>query len=306
MKDLSVSATPNPVCVKTICHSISPDAIPIVTQALRYPRIVHAEFMTHRVFSRNARSSRAAPSSTYLAEAADPYVPPFRLNQKGMQPGGPLSDERTAEAEAIWHHMAQVCRDGVAALGYLGVHKQWANRPLEWFGYIDVLVTSTCWANWDALRTDMSAQDEIRWLATLMKEKREASTPRLLTPGEWHLPYVTDEEVREHGGLTDPTGLLRKLSTARCARLSIKPFDGQDSLEAELARYDRLVVSRPVHASPAEHQATPDVLRKWSASHPWANPHLHGNLMGWVQHRKLIPGEAIWDSRPDVGDLGED
>jgi hypothetical protein len=60
--------------------------------------------------------------------------------------------------------------------------------------------------------------------------------------------------------------LIRKISTARCARLSIRPFgDGDGSIEKELARYEKLVVSRPVHASPAEHIATPDSIFRYVA-----------------------------------------
>lgn len=36
------------------------------------------------------------------------------------------------------------------------------------------------------------------------------------------------------------------------------------------------------HASPLEHQATPDDF-----AGSWANPHLHGNLNGWIQYRKI-------------------
>jgi hypothetical protein len=64
------------------------------------------------------------------------------------------------------------------------------------------------------------------------------------------------------------------------------------------------MTSRPIHASPTEHQATPDHIidmattiqdhvmgRKMS----WVNPHEHGNLYGWRQARKTIFGEAVAD-----------
>ena len=44
-------------------------APPIWTMQLRYPRFIHAEFMTHRVFSRNASSSRAIPVKKQLEDA---------------------------------------------------------------------------------------------------------------------------------------------------------------------------------------------------------------------------------------------
>ena len=36
------------------------------TLLLRYPRWIYAEFLTHRVFSRNAASSRAIPVSKMI------------------------------------------------------------------------------------------------------------------------------------------------------------------------------------------------------------------------------------------------
>src|SRR6056297_4088464 len=59
----------------------------IYTIRLRYPRPIHGEIMTHRVFSRNARSSRAVPVKTMLNEVRTmPYVPwHWGKNQKGMQ-----------------------------------------------------------------------------------------------------------------------------------------------------------------------------------------------------------------------------
>ena len=33
----------------------------IITYVLEYPRFIHSEFMTHRLFSRNAASSRVIP-----------------------------------------------------------------------------------------------------------------------------------------------------------------------------------------------------------------------------------------------------
>ena len=43
-----------------IADSISPVGKRITTLELVYPRYIHSEFMTHRMFSRNASSSRFA------------------------------------------------------------------------------------------------------------------------------------------------------------------------------------------------------------------------------------------------------
>ena len=55
----------------------------IMTLELVYPRIIHAEFLTHRVFSRNAASSRATPVAPASKRwSAAPTSPPEWLKNK--------------------------------------------------------------------------------------------------------------------------------------------------------------------------------------------------------------------------------
>jgi hypothetical protein len=72
-----------------------------------------------------------------------------------------------------------------------------------------------------------------------------------------------------------------------------------DSLEKALDIYDKLVESKPVHASPFEHQATPMAHSEDHTAHPMADVagvshqdisghYWSGNLCGWIQHRQLI------------------
>lgn len=219
------------------------------------------------------------------------------MNQKGMQSEILASPELQEKWSGEWQNLAQVCRDQVESWSKEGMHKQHANRPLEWFGWIDVLITSVHWDNFFELRVSEYAQPEFDMLARMMRDEIEATTPRVLEPGEWHLPYITDAERQE--GFSEQH--LLKLSTARCARLSYRPFDGNADHEAEFKRHDALVVSRPVHASPAEHQCSPDeritlykgekkVGRRWKA------PGLHGNLPGWLQYRKMLDHEAVMET----------
>ena len=49
------------ISAEVIQASVGPNGIPIHTLRLVYPRFIHSEFMTHRLFSRNAASSRAIP-----------------------------------------------------------------------------------------------------------------------------------------------------------------------------------------------------------------------------------------------------
>jgi hypothetical protein len=296
------------ITAKIIADSISSEGIRITTFHLRYWRAIHSEFMTHRKVSKNGRSSRAVPFVTLVNEL--PYIPQFYYNQKGMQPASPLSLEDQLEAERIWLDLVEYTKTSTKKLSDLGIHKQWVNRPLEWFGYIDVLATATNWKNFYALRNHEDAQIEIHILAEKMLEAHKASKPTLLMPGEWHLPYVRDEDwdiaddwlAKQSIYPTDERviAVLKKISAARCARVSYAPFDGNGSIEAEIKRYNYLINSELVHASPIEHQATPDTksIKHGSVQFgrkTWDNPKLHGNFIGYIQNRKTVPGEYVPD-----------
>lgn len=291
------------ISAKIIADSISPDGIRITTFHLRYPRFIHAELMTHRVFSRNARSSRAVPVGKMIEEIQnDPVIPiHWGKNQAGMQ----AHEEQNMDVELLDEEFGQGpflsredawlwARDQavIAAKSFhaAGYHKQIVNRLLEPFMHIDTLVTATEWSNWYALRDHKDAEPHIKKLAQVMKEARDASIPYLRTPGSWHLPYVEMDEVDDYG-----LEVAQKLSVARSARISYAPFDGNASIEKELERYELLVGSYPMHASPAEHQATPDRRRSAGISdwtQGWWKEELHGNFVGWIQYRKTLQGEC--------------
>lgn len=303
---------------KVIASSILPNGVRVDTLQLRYWRPVHGELMTHRDFSRNGASGRAVPVQSVLVRD-ETYVPRFKHNQSGMSPAAYVSDEDQKLAEAVWMEAVAACRKAAAVLSAkdgLNIHKQWPNRMIEWFGWIDVLVTSTRWSNWDALRMHPDAQDEIRYLAEAMWKARQMTAPRVLKPGEWHLPYVTDEDrdevaklvrdgayensdriCRVLGNLTKApaiveqalsyeTLILLAISAARACRVSYAKMDGTPStVEDDMRRFLLLAESTPLHASPLEHQ-----VRGLTPVDP---AHWQGNLGGAVQFRKLIPNECL-------------
>lgn len=292
-----------------LADSISPEGIRLITWQLRYWRPIHSELMTHRVFSRNAGSSRARPSQAIIDQVyADPWGPlHWGKNQPGMQAAVELDEAEKLYAQEKWHEAAQAAAHHAQVINIGGAHKQIVNRLLEPFTYIDVVLSSTDFANWYALRDHKDAQPEIRELASLMKEVQAHSTPILLKPGQWHLPYIEDadwEEARQFAfdsgtarGRKDPDleEVLRKVSAARCARVSYRLHDGsKTTFDKDLELFDRLLVSQPLHASPAEHQATPDTYigGNFDAGR-WAQPNQHGNFRGWRQFRKMLPNEFV-------------
>lgn len=264
---------------KVIADSVSyPADKRIITLQLKYPRYIHAELMTHRVFSRNASSSRAIPVGKLAQSSLDEMVEPivWGMNQPGMQAKmEQLTGDQLEQAKKVWRETAEVCAAASTKLAELGLHKQWSNRLIEWFGHISVVVTSTEWDNFFALRDHELAQPEIKALAVAMKKAIEESYSVVLEAGEWHLPYITLEDRLE------TLYLQKRMSAARCARVSYLKHDGGNpTVEEDLALFDRLVGSMPIHASPCEHQATP--------IEDESEAQLQGNFKGWVQFRKEL------------------
>jgi len=304
-----------------IADSISDQGIRITTFQLRYWRAIHAELMTHRVFSRNAGSSRARPSKAIIEQVAhDPWGPiVWGLNEPGMQANNLADIDVEMQSLWSWRNAAKRAANSATTLMNLGLHKQIVNRVLEPFTYIDVVVTATDYANWFALRLDEDAQPEIQQLAQVMKDAMEASTPVLLKPAEWHLPYITTNDYAEAQNHVSYViskdrpetllDLLKKISAARCARTSYKAFDGKvASIDDDLSLFDKLMSGNLKHASPTEHIATPDIKIGSRNIDPstqtredpyglcesiWKNPKLHANFRGWIQFRKTIPNEFI-------------
>jgi hypothetical protein len=281
------------ISARSILASVSPEGIRIDTIVARYPLWIHAELMTHRAFSRNAASNRAIPFARMAATVrADPAVPLFWTSeQKGMQ-GQEIEDPAIRErANTIWNRALREALDAAEALSELGIHKQAANRLLMPFQHITVQITSTDWANFDALRDHPDAEPHMRELAATIKDARRAATLQPVGFGDWHLPWVTPEE-RERLRLWPQ----QTLSVARSASISYDTVDGQwMTLERAQSLVAKLMAAppNPVHASPFEHQAMPD---RWDPYRKtWESKDVHGNLFGWMQYRKMLTREAVSD-----------
>ncbi|WP_374335337.1 FAD-dependent thymidylate synthase [Methyloversatilis sp.] len=275
----------NGITATVIADSVSHEAKRLTTMLLRYPRIVHSEFMTHRVFARNASSSRAIPVRKMLSQVwNDPAMPVWwGWNRPGMQSVEELPKLRQKLSKAVWKTAGRAACVFAWVLMKLGNHKQVANRVLEPWQFITVVVTATEWENFFRLRCHPDADPTIQQLATKMQLALSASKPELIGEGEWHLPFVRVEEKYDVSiAMSD----LPKLSTARCARTSYNNHDGSKPVIArDFELFDDLIEREPQHASPSEHQAMPDTR---DSVGNWKHPELHGNLRGWIQFRKTI------------------
>lgn len=275
---------------QVVQHSVSPAGKELITLVAEYPRFIHGEVMTHRVFSRNAMSSRAVPILKMIDQVEDnPVVPRhWGAAQAGMQARAEVAPKLKQEAEYQWLRAAGHAAYFARELHALGLHKQVVNRLLEPFQWMKTIITATEWDNWDELRDHEDAEPHMQVLAKVIKQARAESRPTsracdASNPFNWHLPFVTDAERRvfqADGALGALT--LAKISAARCARVSYLNHDGTNpDIDKDLELYQRLAGSKPLHASPLEHAAFPL---------PAAIP--CGNFVGWMQLRKLVESEA--------------
>lgn len=300
------------ISVKVIEHSVALETgVELITIEMRYPRFIHAEMMTHRVFSRNASSSRAIPTKRMHDTVRQDLALPERwvMNEPGMQGYVDAPPDLVRQAEAIMSAASQSAIRYAEQLDKLGFHKQHVNRITEPYQHIRTVWSSTQWENFFALRVHPAAEPTMQVLAAKVKEAAEESTPYAMQRGMWHLPYITADDLdrlldyaekMESNNWFPPHSGKRALfryltiavSAARCARVSYRNFEGKETtLEEDLALFQKIIVDQPVHASPVEHQATPD----WKSfvTDKWVNPKKHGNLIGWQQARKFVPNENL-------------
>jgi hypothetical protein len=270
---------------KVLADSISPAGVRLTTLEVTMPRIVLAEFNTHRMFSRNSASSRAIPVDKRIkAIEEDPFVPTaFGRNQKGMQAGDALEGAEAEQAKLAWLCARDEAVRYAQKLAELGVHKQYANRLLEPFSWHTVIVTATEWENFFGLRISPLAQPEIATPALLMKQAMGASKPAHVGYGDYHLPLVLDLKELAADGLHLQD--IAKVSAARCARVSYLTHDGKRDPKADLDLFGKLVSSG--HMSPLEHVARP--YDEWGRE--GSGTAFCGNFKGWYQLRKSYPHE---------------
>ena len=298
------------ISARVLKDSINPNGVRLTTMEIEYPRFILAELNTHRMLSKNSASSRAIPTKTMRQHVMDDPAMPVHWgqNQPGMQAKEEIADKN--RALTIWHAAKEAACYYNQQFESMGIHKQIANRVTEPWMTMKTVISGTEWANFFYLRNHEDAQPEIAALAKSMFQAQEKSQPQLLCPGEWHVPYVdtirhitTGELEYFIGDQKVDKDLAIKVSASCCAQVSYRKTD--DSIEKALKIYDQLINSKPAHASPVEHQATPvaDGYYEDPVTYAWPNGISHmtkdgilwsGNFKDWIQYRKTISGEAQW------------
>lgn len=339
------------ISAEIVADSINSNGNRITTFLLTYPRFIHGEIMTHRLFSRNSASSRAIPFEKMLKMVEeDPFIPiVWQKDHKGMQGTEYITEPQELEmVKAAWLFAKDDAVDQAIGLNKQDVTKQLCNRLLEPYMWHTVLVTSTSYENFFELRcpkykdlfsdktfrswkdlqnsvkdldvttkalseasifdkfrmNSSQAEIHIQALAEAMWDVMNESTPKLLEPDQWHIPFgdnISDAKVLEYlnsdgdgsYGQQDYDEIKTKVSVARCARLSYMTFDGEIDYEKDIKLHDQLLESK--HFSPFEHIAK---CQKCTISngniekgftHSDMNENLwSGNFKGWIQYRQLV------------------
>lgn len=315
----------------------------ITTFVVTFPRIVLAEFNTHRMFSRNSASSRAIPFKTMIeAVEKNPFIPlKWMKDHKGMQGTEYFEDPKHVRLlNELWLNgrdaAVESAKNMHCAIYNIPVTKQLCNRQLETYMWHTAIVTATEWDNFYALRAEGAAEIHIQHLAELMLQAQNASKPKVLESGEWHIPFGENIQLPSllpiEAGLTLNEGIELakvKVATARCAGVSytVVGEDGkEETYEKLIGRHNRLASMG--HWSPFEHPGrnmsrdeyvrhTRTFLVNYNEFQDYMDKHnpetYHinylkdkcevteygwcGNFRGYIQYRKLFANENRTDSR---------
>jgi hypothetical protein len=258
----------------------------LTTMQITHWTALQAELNTHCAFAKNASSARAIPLNKAIERVEnEPFLPIFWGKARaGMSPIEEVDANSRSEAIALWLQARDYIVDIVKKMDALGLHKQLPSRLMAPFSWITVAITgdNAGWSNFFNQRCHKDAQQEFQHVAYLAQREYFESTPDVLKPGEWHLPYVQKEEKSQHD-LHD----LVQLSVARTARTSYLTQEGKRDNEKDFELFWRLAGMDPKHLSPTEQvcECTPGVKS--------------GKYDGWTAYRKSIPNEYVTDFQPN-------
>ena len=288
---------------KIIADSLNLQGDRLTTMVLTYPRIIHSEVMTHRMFSRNSASSRAIPFEKMVKSVQEnPFIPiAWQKDHKGMQ-GTEYFTEKDLPMniehdwfERRWLQARDYALEQAIILNKGGLTKQLCNRLLEPFMWHTVIITSgkEGLENFFNLRNHKAAEIHIQELAKRMLEVYNESTPKQLQAGEWHIPFgdnidtiKLDSVFKVGKGPMNRLEAKIQIATARCARVSytvVGEENKEPNYENDIKLHDKLLESG--HFSPFEHCA---------------------KAMSDEEYKSFIKGQFIvTHSEPDYEDLGE-
>lgn len=148
------------ISAKIVADSIDSRGNRITSFILTYPRFIHSELMTHRMFSRGSASSRAIPFEKMLKMVNDdPFIPiAWQRDHKGMQGNEYFEGGIVEHHKSLWlkarNNIIEIASKMANDTLYpdRNLTKQLCNRLLEPFMWHTVLVTATEYENFFDLR----------------------------------------------------------------------------------------------------------------------------------------------------------
>lgn len=254
--------------VEIVGHSIDVHGNEVVSAILTYPLIIHAEVMTHRMFSRNAASARAIPGAKYRNTVKEGPFIPYALQKKhsGMQGSGYLPEDSYRSAVEFWIDCMEY---SVKIANYMDkafdVTKQITNRMLAPYSWMRLLVTTgkEGLENFFELRCHEDAEIHIMELAHNLKKEYDKSVPKKLGFGEWHIPFQEDIERMMEGYYSempesetkdsDYLQLMIEVAVGMAARTSYTLLPEEKDWRVYKRVHDKMLEMKPFHASPFEH-----------------------------------------------------
>lgn len=151
--------TKTKISAEVVADSLSPQGDRLTSLVLTYPRIIHSEMMTHRMFSRNASSSRAVPVDKMIKAVRENTFCPleFQKSHKGMQGSEYFTGVERQECINLWLESAELALQQAEKMKAKGISKQIINRILEPYQYYTVLITGSKegWDNFFELRNSV-------------------------------------------------------------------------------------------------------------------------------------------------------
>lgn len=232
--------------------------------------------------SRNSESSRAVPTPQLLERVmTNPYIPQWRAAQKGMQGGDQLNIRDRKALNKSWLEHRDNCVKLAEAYYQMGVCKQDISALLLPFMRIDIIATGSgkAWQNFIKLRAEQSAHPDFAAYAYELADLLQSSTPELLEPGEWHIPY--GKEVINKIYFTQD---ILDYSVIRCARFSYKGALAKIDLGKTDINAKAKKLRDDGHMSPFEHQV------KCVAHDTFIHRDYKTLEKGWINQRTVIEG----------------
>ena len=236
----------------------------------RFWKLMVAQLNTHGLLARSVASSRAIPTQAVMKQVlTDPYLPIFSGAQKGMV-GIPLTEAEQESKRAEWLDGRFDALRLSDRLFRDECHKETANRPLEPWEHVHVVVTATEWRNFLALRTKHDAQPDWVPIASEVERLLKEHEP---TERRVHTPFVSDE--------FDLLSKAMRISAARCARTSYLVTERPKKTYSEELDFS-CSLAESGHWSPFDHPAI-------------AKPGVHGRFVGWQSFRSTFGDTAHGD-----------